>query len=659
MRLTALSALAVLCLTLLFPIVQAAGANPLSDISREKWAYQAIQSLAADGIVEGYPDGTFKGDRPLSRSEMAVIVARAISKVQAGGASKADVQKVQELINGLKDELDGLGVRVTNLEDSMQALDARTKVAQAITLSADLRPNMTFSQAVQSPRTIANFTAAACKPTTAPTCGATSKADAFVTTFLLSDPSNNFFDPALSGLALRYNDKFSFGYRVNDNLQVSFPVRILSYEFGGPFERGQHYGISPGVTIDVAKSGNLSNFIASFGDLETMKPSLAGLAFRPPEDSNYSPYGAPLQAFPKGVAFSGTLSGVTDIYLSISRLDQTYLYSSNGSALLDPNGYGSSVLLFPVTPPAGGYVQTGPPGNALTSNTFTAGTAGLQQIFLLRKAILGSVYISSCNGARFNAQGQFLGGRPPAAGSLCAGVPGLNFSYNDAYNSVAFSAVLPPGSTVTLTYMAVDASNNTNGQRYMVTSRINHQIASLPGASIGVTFNRIFDVGGVQAIDAVSSALVHSVVSDTVFGLDFQVPLLRRNTGQLLFAEGASSRLRTDEGNAPSLLLAGTGKTDSAIVFGLKLRGRGTTAQIAYQTVGSNFLSGTPFRYFGNSPNLFSYSTLPYFPGFFGIGNNLAINRQLDIALGVGSQIAVNPALTYAYPIFNPFVGFG
>ncbi|MGD0053398.1 MAG: S-layer homology domain-containing protein, partial [Vulcanimicrobiaceae bacterium] len=99
----------------------------------DHWAYQAIQSLAADGLIDGYPDGAFGGDRPLTRYEMAVLVARVVAKLQANGAgyaSKTDLETLQKLIDALKDELDALGVRVTNLEDALDALDRRTKLAQ-------------------------------------------------------------------------------------------------------------------------------------------------------------------------------------------------------------------------------------------------------------------------------------------------------------------------------------------------------------------------------------------------------------------------------------------------------------------------------------------------------------------------------------------------
>ena len=83
-----------------------AAANPFSDVPATHWAYDSIAKLSAAGVVEGYGDTTFGGDKLLTRYEMAQIVARAMAK----GA------KVDELGAEFADELDNLGVRVANLE---------------------------------------------------------------------------------------------------------------------------------------------------------------------------------------------------------------------------------------------------------------------------------------------------------------------------------------------------------------------------------------------------------------------------------------------------------------------------------------------------------------------------------------------------------------
>ena len=145
---------------------EAALATPFSDVPANHWAYEYIQSLAADGVIDGYPDGKFKGDRPLTRYEMAVVVARVIAKLQENqggpkGPSKEDLDKLQKLIDALKDELDSLGVRVTNLEDSLTALDKRTKFAQSLSMHGVFLPNLTFRQRYEQPSSIQNTTGAA------------------------------------------------------------------------------------------------------------------------------------------------------------------------------------------------------------------------------------------------------------------------------------------------------------------------------------------------------------------------------------------------------------------------------------------------------------------------------------------------------------------
>ena len=50
-------------------------ANPFSDVDASSWAYQSVEQLANAGI-NGYPDGTFKGSNPITRYEMAQMVAK-------------------------------------------------------------------------------------------------------------------------------------------------------------------------------------------------------------------------------------------------------------------------------------------------------------------------------------------------------------------------------------------------------------------------------------------------------------------------------------------------------------------------------------------------------------------------------------------------------
>ena len=90
-----------------------AAANPFSDVSSDHWAYDAVTQLAADGVIEGYGDGTYRGQRNITRYEMAQMIAKAMAKGDVGATDKALIDR---LAAEFSDELNSLGVRVSNLE---------------------------------------------------------------------------------------------------------------------------------------------------------------------------------------------------------------------------------------------------------------------------------------------------------------------------------------------------------------------------------------------------------------------------------------------------------------------------------------------------------------------------------------------------------------
>lgn len=95
----------------------AAGSNPFSDVPAKHWAYDAVNKLVKAGVVDGYNDGTFRGDKTMTRFEMAQIVAKAMVK-----SDKADAETkalVDKLAKEFASELNVLGVRVTKLEKQM------------------------------------------------------------------------------------------------------------------------------------------------------------------------------------------------------------------------------------------------------------------------------------------------------------------------------------------------------------------------------------------------------------------------------------------------------------------------------------------------------------------------------------------------------------
>jgi hypothetical protein len=662
---------------------EAALATPFSDVPANHWAYQYIQSLAADGIIDGYPDGKFKGDRPLTRYEMAVVVARVIAKLQENpgpkGPSKEDLDKLQKLIDALKDELDSLGVRVANLEDSLDALDKRTKFAQSLSMHGAFLPNLTFRQRVEQPTTVQNTTGASvttyygtavpctpgvdgCAANVNPT--AVGGIDPFIQAYLASDDSNNPLTQANSGIQIRQDSRFSLAYQINDQLTVSLPVHILNFEFGGEYTQDAEFDIEPGIDVAIAKAGALSNIDIKFGEIDNMSSSRTGLAFRAPQGYNGAvPYEDPLQPFQKGALIKATVGegavGSTDVEFSFTRVDQTLLDTQTGVTNPSTLPFNANGYFFPVVPNQAGYTQTGAAA-ALKTDTFNAGTFPLGQVFLSAAAVNGSVYISAYNGATFNSAGVQTGG-PTVT------LPG--FTFNAALNNVVFTSALPAGSVVSITYRNLSESNNTEPQRFMAHARFNQKFKGYAGAEIGVTYNRVFDFADVQSSGSGNTGITNvnaspvtglGLVSDTVLGIDGQAPLpftlLGPGTAPTLFGEVADSKYTDSYYQVPAV-------GDTAYVAGIKLHIAKADLSVQYQSVGSDFFSGAPLGYYGNAPALLVNNRLGYLPDFFGFGNNLGINQQFDsqfTSVGLASPNAEgNPALTFINPLFNPLKASG
>ena len=94
----------------------AAAANPFSDVPQDHWAYDAVQQLAHDGVLEGYGDQSFKGERAITRYEMAQMTAKAMAHKDAGRATATDKALIDKLASEYAVELKDLGVRVAVLE---------------------------------------------------------------------------------------------------------------------------------------------------------------------------------------------------------------------------------------------------------------------------------------------------------------------------------------------------------------------------------------------------------------------------------------------------------------------------------------------------------------------------------------------------------------
>ena len=105
-------------------------AAAFNDIPASHWAYEAVNQMAEKGIIQGFPDGTFKGKQNVTRYQLAMITAKMLANVEQNGAgsmAKSDLQTLEKLTVEFADELALIGIKTTNLEDDMK--DVKEDVA--------------------------------------------------------------------------------------------------------------------------------------------------------------------------------------------------------------------------------------------------------------------------------------------------------------------------------------------------------------------------------------------------------------------------------------------------------------------------------------------------------------------------------------------------
>ena len=115
-------------------------ANPFVDVPQDSWAYNSVVELANSGIIQGVDGVHFQGERNITRYEAAEIVAKAMAHEDRANAEQRAL--INRLADEFSDELNNLGVRVSNLEDRVGNVkltgDARVRyMKQGKTLKDD------------------------------------------------------------------------------------------------------------------------------------------------------------------------------------------------------------------------------------------------------------------------------------------------------------------------------------------------------------------------------------------------------------------------------------------------------------------------------------------------------------------------------------------
>lgn len=141
-------------LLMVFSLIPTAFGAFEDEPSSDHWVYENFQKVNDAGLIKGYPDGTFKGERPATRYEMVEMVARLLDyfqekigqtdtdgngvvgldedQVRAIIAEECNAEAVDEIYQAienleiaLQEDLAALDVRVTTLEEEVEQLKAR------------------------------------------------------------------------------------------------------------------------------------------------------------------------------------------------------------------------------------------------------------------------------------------------------------------------------------------------------------------------------------------------------------------------------------------------------------------------------------------------------------------------------------------------------
>ena len=130
--------LVILLAGLLTVLSMGFGSAQFSDVPAGHWAKEAVEAITAQGLIIGFPDGTFRGNENLTRYQAALIIYRLLQQLQGQQgqpAPKMDEETLNTIRNAVQElaaELAALGVRVSALEDNAASKDDIARLDAAI-----------------------------------------------------------------------------------------------------------------------------------------------------------------------------------------------------------------------------------------------------------------------------------------------------------------------------------------------------------------------------------------------------------------------------------------------------------------------------------------------------------------------------------------------
>ncbi|HEY8345093.1 MAG TPA: S-layer homology domain-containing protein [Bacillota bacterium] len=109
----------------LFSSPSFAKTTEIKDVPPNHWAYQAVRQLVEEGYLGLYEDGSFKGDSPVNRYTLAMVVSKILVEVGEGTTvtNPQDVELIRKLSNEFRNELVLLTIEHKALEERLKKIE--------------------------------------------------------------------------------------------------------------------------------------------------------------------------------------------------------------------------------------------------------------------------------------------------------------------------------------------------------------------------------------------------------------------------------------------------------------------------------------------------------------------------------------------------------
>ncbi len=116
-----------------------------SDVPVNHWAYKAIEDLTEKGLIVGFPNGTFRGSKPLTRYSFAVVVSRMLDRyaelTQNGNfVSKTDLKTIEDLVSEFINEIESISEDIKEIKSDVKEL--KSDVEKNKTDISELKENV-------------------------------------------------------------------------------------------------------------------------------------------------------------------------------------------------------------------------------------------------------------------------------------------------------------------------------------------------------------------------------------------------------------------------------------------------------------------------------------------------------------------------------------